>query len=75
MSILFLLNSAIYYDTHRKVNSNYRTRQETLNTENSSGKRIYKSVDSGFKRNNILKLLLLLLLLLILLLLLLLYVL
>jgi hypothetical protein len=61
MSILFLLNSAIYYDTHHKVNSNYWTRQGNRNTQNSSGKGIYKLLDNGFKRDNILEFLLLLL--------------
>jgi len=38
ISILFLLNSATYYDTRHKVNSNYRTKQGTRNTQNSHGK-------------------------------------
>jgi hypothetical protein len=54
MSILFLLNSAIYYGTRYQVNSKHQTRQESRNTQNSSGKRIYKSVNNGIKRGNIL---------------------
>jgi hypothetical protein len=54
MSILFLLNSVIYYGTRYQVNSIYQLRQESRSTQNSSGKRTYESVNNGIKRDNIL---------------------